>query len=128
MLDLVVVNRRENVKVWRNVGRGDAHQPEPMGHWLAIKLQQPAPNVDAIGAWVEVKAGDRSLTREVTVGGGHASGQLGWIHAGLGAAGTAQVRVQWPSGETGPWMTVNADQFVTIGRGAADATPWHPSG
>ena len=34
MLDLVVVNRRENVKVWRNVGRGDAEQPRPEGHWI----------------------------------------------------------------------------------------------
>ena len=27
MLDLVVVNRRANVKLWRNVGRGDASDP-----------------------------------------------------------------------------------------------------
>ncbi len=28
---------------------------------------------------------------------------------------------QWPDGEVGPWMTVGADQFVTIERGAASS-------
>ena len=44
MLDLVEVNRRENVHVWRNVGWGTAEQPEPMGNWVAIRLNQPGPN------------------------------------------------------------------------------------
>ena len=97
-----------------------------MGHWLAVRLRQPAPNVDAIGAWVEVRVGDRTVLREITVGGGHAGGKLGWIHTGLGDADTAEVRVQWPDGETGPWMTVGADQFVSIERGATQPIPWSP--
>ncbi|MGZ4673469.1 MAG: CRTAC1 family protein, partial [Ilumatobacteraceae bacterium] len=126
MLDLVVVNRQANVKLWRNVGRGDAQRPAPMGHWISVRLTEPAPNVDAIGAWLDVRVGDRTITREVTVGGGHAGGQLGWLHTGLGAADSAQVRVQWPDGKTGPWMTVRADQFVTIERGASEPTTWVP--
>ena len=126
LLDLVVVNRQTNVKVWRNVGGGDAQQPAPMGHWLALRLDQPAPNVDAIGAWVEVRVGGRTSVREITIGGGHAGGQLGWIHAGLGSATTAEVRVQWPDGTTGPWLPAVADQFVTIERGATHVTPWQP--
>ena len=90
--------------------------PAPGGSWAAVRLRQPAPNVDAIGAWVETRVGDRSTVREVTVGGGHASGQLGWIHLGLGDAEAAEVRVTWPDGETGPWMTVDAGQFATIER------------
>jgi hypothetical protein len=127
MLDLVVVNRRENATLWRNVGRGDTERPEPMGHWIALRLRQSAPNVDAIGAWAEVRVGDRTVVREVTIGGGHAGGQIGWLHAGLGEADRAEVRVQWPDGETGPWMTVGADQHVTIERGTAEAIPWQPS-
>ena len=75
---------RENVRVWRNVGSGDAAAPEAMGHWLAVQLEQPGPNGFAVGAWIEVRAGDRTMLRELTVGGGHAGGQLGWIHFGLG--------------------------------------------
>lgn len=127
LLDLVVVNRRANVTLWRNAGRGDGDQPKAMGHWIGVKLQQPAPNVDAIGAWLEVRAGDRSVTREVTVGGGHASGQLGWLHAGLASAGQAEVRVQWPDGSTGPWMTVPAGQRVIIVRGETAPRPWTPT-
>jgi len=126
MLDLVVVNRRENARVWRNVGRGDAQQPEPEGHWIALRLRQPGPNRDAIGSWVEVQVGDRTIEREVTIGGGHAGGKLGWMHAGLGDRDTARVRVQWPDGETGPWMDARADEFVTIERGATEVEPWVP--
>jgi hypothetical protein len=128
MLDLVVVHREANVSLWRNVGSGDAERTEQMGGWIAIRLEQPSPNVDAVGAWVETKVGDRTTVREVTVGGGHAGGKLGWIHVGLGDADDAEVRVLWPDGETGPWMTVGADQFVTIDRDAEQADPWQPGG
>ncbi len=51
-----------------------------------------------------------------TVGGGHIGGQLGPTHFGLGPATEAQVRVQWPDGEQGPWTTVKADQPTIIER------------
>jgi hypothetical protein len=126
MLDLVVVNRSENVKLWRNVGRGDAEQPRPQGHWIALRLEQPGPDRDAIGAWVEVTVGDRRIEREVTVGGGHAGGQLGWIHVGLGDHDSTRVRIQWPDGETGPWMDTRSDEFVKIERGATEVERWDP--
>ncbi len=125
-LDLVVVDRNSNIQLWRNAGSGDASKQVPMGHWLSIALQQTAPNVDAIGAWLEVKVGNRTITREITVGGGHVSGELGWLHTGLGSATEAQVRVTWPGGEVGPWTTVGADQFVTITKGAASPVVWTP--
>jgi hypothetical protein len=126
LLDLVVVNRRENVLVWRNVGTGSAESPAPMGHWLAVQPVQPAPNPDAIGAWIEVRAGDRTRTIEVVVGGGHVGGQLGWVHVGLGEATEAEVRVIWPGGEDGPWQAVSADQFLIIERGAPAPVPFTP--
>ena len=125
MLDLVVVNRREPVKLWRSVGWGSADESAPMGHWLAVRLDQPEVNHDGIGAWVEVKAGERVVEREVTVGGGHAGGQLGWIHFGLGTAASAEVRVRWPDGTQGPWQTLAANEFAIVLR---DAEPlvWEP--
>lgn len=124
MLDLVEVNYGAPVRLWRNVGAGDAAEPVPMRSWLALRLAQAAPNRDAIGAWLEIKVGDLTINREVTVGGGHAGGQLGWIHVGLGPANRARVRVQWPDGEWGPAMEVGADQFATIERGATTPTIW----
>ncbi|HSJ83087.1 MAG TPA: CRTAC1 family protein [Acidimicrobiia bacterium] len=118
MLDLVEVNRKENIELWRNVGWSDGQEPAPMGNWVALGLEQPAPNVDAVGSWVEVRMGNRVVQREVTVGGGHAGGQLGWIHFGVGDAATVEVRVQWPDGEKGPWFNVTSNRFVTIDREA----------
>ena len=126
--DILEVFRQQPVKLWRNVGGGTAAAPAPMGNWLAIRISQPAPNRDAIGAWVEVNAGDSDVQREVTVGGGHVSGQLGWIHFGLADATSAQVRVTWPDGTVGPWIPVEANQFVTIQRGASKAQPWSMPG
>jgi hypothetical protein len=124
MLDLVIVNRRQNVSLWRNVGSGADGSAEPMGSWLALRITQPGANRDAIGAWIEVEIEGRVVRRELTIGGGHASGQLGWTHFGLGTADDARVRVQWPDGELGPWLEVDANRFVVVRREDASAQPW----
>jgi hypothetical protein len=99
-----------------------------MGHWLELRLVQPAANRDAIGSWIEVRSGERTVRRELTVGGGHVGGQLGWTHFGLGTAASAEVRIQWPDGEIGPWIPVQVDQFAIIERGATTARRWIPGG
>ena len=124
MLDLVEVNYGAPVKVWRNVGTGSAAGPVPMGNWLAVEAAQPSPDRDAIGGWIEVKVGDVTMRRELTIGGGHAGGQLGPAHFGLGPSADAQVRVRWPDGVAGPWIHVAANQRVIIDRGATEARPW----
>jgi enediyne biosynthesis protein E4 len=75
---------------------------------------------------VDVREGDVTTTRELTVGGGHGSGELGWVHVGLGPADRADVRIHWPDGETGPWLHAAADQFAIIERGATEARSWQP--
>ena len=110
-LDLVVVNRRAPMELWRNV-------TQATGHWLGLDLAQPGGNRDAIGAVVTVKtdAGRQVLQR--SIGGGHAGGQLGPLHVGLGAATRARVTVEWPDGTiTGP-HAVEADRIVTLDRAA----------
>ena len=128
MLDLIQVNYGAPVRIWRNVGTGDASRPHAMGNWLAVSVGQSGPNANAIGAWVEVRVGGRVARRELTIGGGHAGGQLGWIHFGLGNAPTADVRVLWPGGETGPWVPVPANEFRVMTRGVAEAHKWSPAG
>jgi hypothetical protein len=126
LLDLIEVNLGAPLKLWRNVGAGGTSASAPMGHWLAVRVSQPGPNHDAVGAWLEVRLGDTTVRRELTVGGGHAGGQIGWLHVGLGPANAAEIRVQWPDGEMGPWLHASADQFVDIARGADAARPWLP--
>ena len=127
LLDLVVVNRREPVRVWRNAGaaRTDG-DTEPMGGWIAVRLEQPGPNRDAVGAWIEVAFADRTLLHEVTLGGGHASGEAGWIHVGIGPADRATLTVTWPDGKTDRQVEVEADTFATIVRGEREPRTWTP--
>jgi hypothetical protein len=123
--DLIEVNLGAPVKVWRNTGLADT--PAAVGNWLDLRLTDAErSNRDAIGAWIEVKAGDTTMRRELTVGGGHLGGQLGWLHFGLGAADTADIRVQWPDGQTGPWIHAPANQFAIIERGDVEAQLWTP--
>jgi hypothetical protein len=126
LLDLVEVKLGHGARIWRNVGGGSAAQPAAMGHWIAMRVEQPGSNRNAIGAWVEVRVGDIVQRREITIGGGHASGELGWLHVGLGTATRADVRVTWPGGPVGAWMAVDADTFGTIRRGATAIDPWTP--
>jgi hypothetical protein len=119
LLDLVVVNRWESAKLWRNTS-------EQAGHWLGLQLRQDGPNRNAANSWIEVKSGDRILRREITIGGGHASGKAGWIHVGLGNAADAKVRVKWPDGTWSEAYSVKADSFATLERGKTEAQYWQP--
>lgn len=118
LLDIVVVERREPVRVWRNIG--------PAGNWLGVVVRQEAPNSSAIGSWVEMRLGNHISRVEVTVGGGHAGGEAGPIHFGLGTAESADVRVIWPDGEAGPWMPVPAGELSLVVRGEREVTTLFP--
>ncbi|HLZ32003.1 MAG TPA: CRTAC1 family protein, partial [Chloroflexota bacterium] len=124
LLDIVEVNYGAPVRIWRNVGSGTESRPGSMGNWLELRVVQGPPNVDAIGAWVEVRTGERVQRRELTIGGGHASGQLGWIHFGLGEFASADVRVMWPGGEVGPWQIASANTLAVLRRGAKSVEPF----
>jgi hypothetical protein len=121
LIDLVVVHRWQNAQLWRNTS-GNA------GHFIAVQLRQPEGNRDAIGAFVEVRRGAAVTRREVTVGGGHVSGQLGWLHFGLGAESEADLRVIWPGGSAGDWYRVTAGGFYRIAPGKAPEAWTPPAG
>ena len=119
LMDLVVVNRRVNAELWRNTSAN-------AGQWVEFALKQPGTNRDAIGAWLEVRCdGDAVMRREITVGGGHVGGQLGWQHMGLGSAAKAEVRVVWPDGTSDEWQPVAANGFYVLEKGKAPQA-WTP--
>jgi enediyne biosynthesis protein E4 len=118
-LDLVVVTRRETARVWRNVS-------DKIGHFLEIKLEQDGGNRNAIGAWVEVKeAGGKIMRRENFVGGGHASGQAGFLHFGTGDLTETEFRVIWPDQTTSEWQAVKNDRFYVVKKGGSPVE-WLP--
>jgi hypothetical protein len=109
LLDLVVVNRRHNLEIYQNVSRY-------AGNWLQVELQQNPPNTWAIGAWIELKSTSGHWHRELTVGGGHASGNAGPQHFGLGNASRAELRAIWPDGQTSQWIELDTNQRITLQR------------
>ena len=108
-LDLVVVNRGGPMELYRNVTDGS-------GAWVAVTPSQNGANPFAVGAWVELQQDGRIQAREVTVGGGHASGRAGAVHFGLGAGQGARARVIWPDGTAGAWRAITPNTGVTIKR------------
>ena len=116
-LDLVVQNRWTGPEVWRQTGAA--------GAWIQVRLQQDGPNRDAIGAVVEIKRGTVVERHEITSGGGHASGSVGWLHFGLGSAAEAELRVIWPDGTEGAWEKLPAGSFDIL-RPGQPAETWTP--
>jgi len=117
-LDIVVQNRWSGPEVWRQ----DA---DPASAWVQVRLSQSGANRDAIGAVVELRRGDKVERHEVVSGGGHLSGSVGWLHFGLGQADSVEMRVVWPDGSEGDWMTLPARTFQILRPGQA-AEGWQP--
>ena len=107
-LDLVVVNRRAPLELYRNTG--------PAGASVAVSPRQDGANPFAVGAFVEVMRGGRAMSREITVGGGHGGGTAGPVHVGLGADDVVAVRVIWPDGRVSGTVTIDAGADVVLTR------------
>ncbi|WP_299955150.1 CRTAC1 family protein [uncultured Roseobacter sp.] len=106
-LDLVVMNRRAPMELYRNVTEGT-------GHWLALELRMEGTNTRAVGALVELTAGGVTQVQELTVGGGHAGGQAGPLHFGLGTATSADVTITWPDGQITQHRDLAVNQRQTL--------------
>ena len=127
-LDLVLANYGAPARLWMNVGPACSDAcVNVVSHWLAVRLREAGPNVDAIGAKIEIRVGDLTYRPEVTIGGGHAGGQLGWIHFGLGPSETAAIRVTWPDGQVSQWRDVPADTFDIVDHATGQIQPWEPT-
>ncbi|MDX8349453.1 CRTAC1 family protein [Cognatiyoonia sp. IB215446] len=93
-LDLVVMNRRAPMELYRNI-------TEDTGNWLRVDMSQMDVNTFGIGATIIVRYGADSAGIQVqqkVVGGGHAGGSALPLHFGLGDAESAVITVRWPDG------------------------------
>ena len=98
-LDLVVVNRRAPLELWRNVS--------DTGAALTLDLKMPGGNRDAIGALIEIRQNGTTRVIERLIGGGHGSGQLLPLHIGLGDGAPVELRIHWPNQPPfGVWHTI----------------------
>lgn len=126
MMDLLVVNRSQNVSLFRNLGARTDWGHRPTGNWIKIELQGEGANPSAIGAKIQVKTGNLTQNRTVGIGGGHASGQNGFVHVGLGVAERAAIRIKWPNGDWSQSIRAFANNHVVIRQGATTPIYWFP--
>ena len=105
-LDLAVVNRGAPLEVFQNAG--------PSGNWVLIDVTAMGANTKAIGAFIELRSAAGIQTREITVGGGHVSGDGGLHHFGLGEMDTAEVRVIWQGRTVLEWQPIAANQILRL--------------
>lgn len=126
MLDLVVVNRKTNINLFLNEGTKTEWGHRPMGNWVKVELDNGDINSNAIGAKISVKTGNLNQSKTIQIGGGHASGQIGFTHFGLGVAERATIRIQWPNGDWSHPYKVFANNHVVIKRGNDAANYWYP--
>ena len=118
-LDLVVVNRSASLRIYENTS--DKNKKATVSatatpNWIAITLHQKNTNTRAIGAWIELVADEKTYYREITVGGGHASGSAVASHFGLGTATKVKFQVTWPDGVKSKWQDGAINEMVFIER------------
>ena len=121
-LDLWIKNRTApQVQLMRNDGSA--------GRSLRLLLVGKAPNTEAVGARVEVRAGERLQVREKRLGSGYLGQSSSWLHFGLGDhEGPLDVRITWPDGSSetlaaGDGLRPGGRHRIVQGEGAVEAAP-----
>ncbi len=106
-VDVVVLNSRREPTLLKNESR--------CGNWLQIRLRGVRTNRDAVGARVEVIAGDLTLVDEVHSGRGYQSHHGTRLHFGLGTRTRVdRVRVQWLGGGTDEWKNLPVNRRIQL--------------
>ncbi len=103
-LDLVAVNRRAPMELWRNVSEA--------GGFVTVEVVPRE-----IGGRVELRTEAGLQSQQITVGGGHAGGSALPFHFGIGEAAQAEVRLIAADGSVGDWHRVAAGERLVLSQG-----------
>jgi hypothetical protein len=120
-LDLLIGNIRRG---WNDDAPGAVYRnttpASAMGHHLFVDLRGPGPNVNGIGAVVELLAGGRHQIAYRTFSGSLATSSAAPLHFGLGTAETVdEIVVRWPwGGGVDRFRNVPAGSTVTLVHGS----------
>jgi hypothetical protein len=84
-------------------------------HWLRLKLVGTKSNRDAIGAWVKVRVGNATMSRQVMPTRSYLSQSELVVTFGLGQADRVdEITIQWPSGVKQALMTARIDGLTIV--------------
>jgi len=107
-LDLVLSNFGTTMRLFRNNSPADRH-------WLDVRLESPGGNTRAVGARVQVFAGDDTWVRDHNPGTGYQSQSPHQIHFGLGSQTRVDsLVVRWPAGEISRFGEQKVDQVLLL--------------
>jgi hypothetical protein len=110
-VDIVVVNRDGPVQLLQNTRAG-------RGHWILVRARERSGR-DALGAAVTLRAGDRTIVRDVISGSSYCAANDSRVHVGLGTVSRVDdVTVTWVGGEKESFGSFDANQVVELRRGA----------
>jgi hypothetical protein len=106
--DVAVLWNGAGLRLWRNDGGN-------RNHWLGLRLVGRPPNRSALGARVQVTAGDLTVTEWVRSGSSYLSSSQRWPVIGLGARSKAdRVVVTWPGGRREEFGALDAGRYYTV--------------
>jgi hypothetical protein len=109
-LDIVINNLNSAPNLLVNRGK--------KGNWITVKLIGTTSNRDAIGARVEVKAGDLDQIAEVRSGCCYLSQSDMRLHFGLGTMQKVEaIKVRWPSGQKETFAVRGINRIVELREG-----------
>ena len=107
-LDLLVSANGGRARLLRNNAPQDHH-------WIMLDIRHGEPATPAIGAEVEVHAGDRAWRRTVRPNIGYLSSSDARVHIGLGAASAVdRLVIKWPDGSRTERAGVAVDQVLRL--------------
>lgn len=101
-----------------------------VGHFLALTLYGVRCNRDAVGTKITVTAGKHSTIHQIVAGDGYQASNQRQLIVGLGRAASAEVRIDWPTGDRQMFRNLPADSMWKVVQGSsqpyaatASATP-----
>ncbi len=118
-IDVVIENLDGKPTILRNDGGNQ-------NNWITVKLVGKGLNRDALGAKLEVVAGDLVQWDEVRSGGSYLSASDLRLHFGLEKRSRVDlIEVHWPDGKVERVPNVPANNFLTVeeGKGLVRLTP-----
>ncbi len=119
-LDLVVSNNGERANVLRN-------DRDHRNDSLVVRVVGTTSNASGIGTRLVLRAGDRTMHREIKGGSGYLGQNDLRAHFGMGAYGGAErLEIHWPGGTTEVFDDLPSNRVLTFvqGRGMTDSQPF----
>jgi len=111
-LDVLILNMNDRPQLLRN---DHAASGATANRWLQLRLIGGKSNRSAIGARVWVKAGGRTLVREISSQSSYYSHNDLRAHFGLGKAERAdEILIRWPNGNEQRLKNIAANQILTV--------------